>query len=248
MSDFQDSTGLSTGDSSGEQNEAASNIFLNMAQTDSTGIPSLKQAPVSAISSSVSDSKVSVQLLIAMFVVAIGAGAVYGMRYIGTRAGLDKEIVSIDYASQADSADFSKRFNTVLKTLDESSVSIQIADHDSFAKTPFSREAIVDEAPQVRVDPGMSEEERLAAQRKYELEQEIALRKQRVLDEASRFKLQGIIGGSRPAARISGLPVRAGMDLGDYFTVKEINGRTVIIEADGMEFELAIGQEPVQIN
>lgn len=248
MSEYIDPTDGGLGGSHDEGSEAASNIFLNMAQTDSTGIPSLKQAPESAISATSSDSKVSGQLLIALGVVVIGGGAIYGMRYIGMQAGLDENIVTIDYASDSNTKDISNRFSTVMRTLDESSLAVQLASTEQFAETPFTRPQSAAAEEDIPVDPGMSEEERLAAQREYELKRERELRQQSVVDEAMRFTLQGVIGGSRPAARISGTPVRAGMKLGEFFTVTEITGRSVIIEADGMRFELAMGQETVQLD
>ncbi|MDF1808250.1 MAG: hypothetical protein P1U42_00990 [Phycisphaerales bacterium] len=229
------------------QSEASSNIFLNMAEADSTGIPSLKQAPTSAISSSTPDSKVNTQLVIAACVVAIGGGAIYGMRYIGMKAGLDENIVSINYASETSNVEFSKRFNSVMKDLDESTLSVQLSDKHSFAENPFSRPSSmpVEVEP---VDPGMSEAERAEIRRQRELEIEREERREMVISDARRYKLQGIIGGSNPAARISGQAVRVGMVLGDVFTVEVITGRSVIIEADGMRFELAIGEDTVQLN
>lgn len=247
MSDFNDSSGLDLGGSS-EKSEAADNIFLDMAETDSTGIPSLKQAPMSMISSSESESKVNTQLVIAACVLAIGGGAIYGMRYIGMQAGLGENIASIDYASESNTADFANRFESVMKTLDESTISIQLSDTDEFPEAPFSRPTIEKDTYVEQIDPGLSQEERDQIAQERARERELELRRENVISEALRFKLQGIIGGSRPAARISGMPVRAGMPLGDFFKVTEITGRSVIIEADGMRFELAMGEETVQLD
>jgi len=247
MSDFNDSTENGLMNSSDENNEASSNIFLNMAQEDSTGIPSLKQAPVSAISSTSSDSKFSGQLMIAAGVLAIGGGAIYGMRYLGMQAGLDENIVSIEYASDTNTTDISNRFETVMRNLDESTLAVQIEDKETLAASPFTR-VDADAEPDIPIDPGMSEEERLERQREYEIKRERELRQESVLSEAMRFSLQGVIGGSRPAARVSGIPVRVGMDLGEYFKVIEITGRAVIIEADGMKFELVMGRETIQLD
>lgn len=247
MSEFNDPTENGLMGSPDENTEASSNIFLNMAQEDSTGIPSLKQAPASAISSSTSDSKVSGQLLIAVSVLAIGGGAIYGMRYLGMQAGLDENIVSIEYASETNTTDISNRFQTVMRNLDESTLAVQIEDKDAFSVSPFTR-IEADAEPDILIDPGMSEEERLARQAEYELKRERELRHTMVMSEAMRFTLQGVVGGSRPAARVSGMPVRAGMTLGEFFTVSEITGRSVIIEADGMRFELVMGQETVQLD
>ncbi len=244
MSSFSDDSSQNLNGAGGEHKEGTSNIFLDMSETDSTGIPSLKQAPVSAISASAPESKINTQLVIALCVMAIGGGAIYGMRYIGMQAGLDENIVSIDYTSETNSADFSDRFSSVSKILDESTISVQFASTDDFAPMPFARPSTVQEEVEP-IDPGMSQEERLALQKQRELELEIQRRREMVIGEVMRFKLQGIVG---EAARISGQPVREGMSLGEYCTVIEITGRTVTIEADGMYFELALGQETVQLD
>lgn len=235
-------------DSSGAP-EGSSNIFVNLHQEDSTGIPSLKNAPESAISSSASDSKVSVHMVVALAVVAVGAGVIYAMRYIGMKAGLNEEIASIDYTSQSENSEFKNRFGEVMGELDESTIAVQLKDHDAFVDAPFSRpSAMGSSEPLVKPEPGMSEEERLALQRERELELERERRKNAVVSEAMSFELQGVVGGSRPAARVSGQPVSTGSKLGEYFKVIEITGRAVVIEGDGMRFELSMGKEPKQID
>ncbi len=227
--------------------ESSSNIFLNLAETDSTGIPSLKQAPESAIASSAPDSRFNTHLLVALGVVAVGAGVIYAMRYIGMRAGLDEKIVSIDYTSQANTADFARRFGSVMEQLDESTIAVQLADHDSFVESPFSRPGAMSQ-PEVRPDPGMSEAERLALQKQRDEELARQRRHDLVVADAMHLHLQGIVGGAMPAARISGQAVRAGMKLGEFFTVEQITGRSVIIEGDGMRFELALGRDTVRLD
>lgn len=227
--------------------ESSSNIFPNLAETDSTGIPSLKQAPVSAISSSAPESKVSAQLVVALGVVAVGAAVIYAMRYIGMQAGLDQQVASIEYASETNSSEFKQRFSTVMRDLDESTTAVQLPEDQQFVDAPFSRPSAMAEES-VPATPGMSEEERLALQRQREAEREREQRRDQIITEAKRLRLQGIVGGSRPAARISGQAVRAGMTLGEYFTVVEITGRSVVVEADGMRFELALGQDTVQLD
>ena len=241
----------SNGDGSGEpseRNEASNSIFLDMTETDSTGIPSLKQAPVSAISSSASDSKINAQVLIAGLVLVIGAGAIYGMRYIGMQAGLDEQVVSIDYTADANDADFAKRFTDVMQMLDKSSLAVQITDHESIGETPFSRAVAKEKDDYEPIDTGLSEEEQRAIRLEREREEEMQRRHDMVIAEAMRLKLQGVIGGSRPAARVSGQAVRVGMKLGEFFTVLEITGRSVVVEADGMRFEIAMGEETVRLN
>lgn len=228
--------------------EAESNIFLNLNKTDSTGIPSLKTAPESAISSTSSESKVSVHMAVALGVVAVGAGVIYAMRHIGMQAGLDDKVVAIEYTSQSNTPDFSKRFGKVMDELDESTVAVQLSEYESFIDAPFSRPGQIGDEEPVRAQPGMTEAERLALQRERELEQQRAQRHDAIVKEANSFKLQGMVGGARPAARVSGQPVGVGSKLGSFFTVEQITGRSVVIEADGMRFELLMGKETVRLD
>ncbi|MFG0315226.1 MAG: hypothetical protein ACF8LL_13705 [Phycisphaerales bacterium] len=245
---MSDQPEMNSMDSSSAQ-EGSSNIFLNLHQEDSTGIPSLKNAPESAISSSASESKVSVHMVVALAVVAVGAGVIYAMRYIGMKAGLDEEIAQIDYTSQSENTEFSKRFGQVMGQLDESTIAVQLSEHESFVDAPFARPSAMGKSdPVIKADPGMSEEERLALQRKRELELERQRRHDAVVSEALSFHLQGVVGGSRPAARVSGQPVSVGSKVGEYFKVTKITGRSVVIEADGMRFELAMGEETKQLD
>jgi hypothetical protein len=229
--------------------EGSSNIFLNLNQEDSTGIPSLKSAPESAIASSESESKVSVHMVVALGVVAVGAGVIYAMRYIGMKAGLNEEIAQIDYTSQSENAEFKSRFGEVIVELDESTIAVQLSDHEEFIDAPFARPSAMGSSPEpVRIDPGMSEAERLELQRQRQLEIERQQRYDSVYSEAMSFRLQGVVGGSRPAARVSGQPVSVGSQLGEFFKVIEITGRSVVIEGDGMRFELAMGEDTKQLD
>jgi len=228
--------------------EGASNIFVNLHQTDSTGIPSLKSAPESAIGASVKESKVSAHMAVALGVVAVGAGVIYAMRYIGMRAGLDEQVVSIDYTSESNNSEFNKRFGMVMGQLDESTIAVQLSEYESFVDAPFARPAAMSKNDIVRPDPGMSEAERLAMQRQRDEELARERRISEVKSEAMSFKLQGVVGGTRPAARVSGQAVAVGSKLGSYFTVTHITGRSVEIEGDGMRYELVMGKETVQLD
>ena len=54
----------------------------------------------------------------------------------------------------------------------------------------------------------------------------------------STMKVNGIIGGSNPVARISGEAVRVGDTVGEIFTVKAIHGRGVDLEHEGVTYTL----------
>lgn len=243
MSEHADSSNQDTSAPDG-----ASNIFLNLQHTDSTGIPSLKSAPESAIATSVKESKLSAHMAVAVGVVAVGAGVIYAMRYIGMQAGLDEQVVSIDYTSESNNSDFNKRFGTVMEQLDESTIAVQLSEYRSFVDAPFARPSAMANNDIVRPEPGMSEAERLALQRKRDEELARQRRFDEVISEAKSFKLQGVVGGSRPAARVSGQAVAVGSKLGSYFTVTNITGRSVEIEGDGLRFELSMGEKTVQLD
>lgn len=228
--------------------EGASNIFLNLDQEDSTGIPSLKNAPESAIAASAKESKVSAHMAVALGVIAVGAGVIYAMRYIGMRAGLDEKVVSIDYTSVANTSDFNKRFGTVMEDLDESTIAVQLSEYESFVDAPFARPSAMGNNDIVRPEPGMSEAERLALQRERDEELARQRRLDEVISEAMSFKLQGVVGGTRPAARVSGQAIAVGSKLGSYFVVTKITGRSVVIEGDSMRFEMAMGEETVRLD
>ena len=228
-----------------EQNEAANKVFLNLEVTDSaTGIPSLNQGPASGLQGP-SKSRLDTQMMIAGVVLLVGVGAVYGMRYLGMAAGLDESVVSIDYTSQAATPEVSKRYSEVIIALEDSTRVRQFSEAVDLPEHPFARESL-EEGDDLPIDPGMSDQERLALQRQREFENARAAHENEIMAELYGFELQGVIGGKRPAARVSGHAVRVGMELGSHFMVVEITGRSVIIEADGLRYELAMGQ-PAQL-
>ncbi len=224
-----------------ESGESENKIFVNLAEPDpTTGVPAIGKVPMSELHGP-TKSKVDNQMLIAGMVLLIGVGAVYGMRYMGMAAGLDENAVSIEYTSESSTPENNKRYLKVMSALDESSRVMQFGDDVAIPESPFAMAST--ETETIAAIPGMSEEERLALQRQRDFENAAAARKNEIMAELQGFVVQGVIGGSRPAARISGQAVRVGMELGNHCTVVEITGRTVIVEADGERYELAMGQE-----
>ena len=59
----------------------------------------------------------------------------------------------------------------------------------------------------------------------------------------STLKVNGIIGGSNPVARISGEAVRVGDTVGEIFTVKTIQGRSVELENEGVTYTLSMDDD-----
>jgi hypothetical protein len=67
-------------------------------------------------------------------------------------------------------------------------------------------------------------------------------REQNIQSEFSVLRLNSVIGGSMPVARISGELVREGDKLGTFFTVKQISTREVVLTVDGKDFVLSMEQ------
>ena len=132
--------------------------------------------------------------------------------------------------------------------LDASMTAVQVADNAAIASDPFTRPKAEDPASAVFDEPDSMDDldrlARLAAERRA---QELAERNALIQSELARLHVQSIVGGRVPAARISGQPVRVGQTVG-AFTIVEIAGQTVIVEADGLRFQLGIGVEPKQID
>jgi hypothetical protein len=89
------------------------------------------------------------------------------------------------------------------------------------------------------VAPALTPEERAAqdAARRAEV------RRLELESTARSLAVQSIIGGRVPVARINNRTVRVGDRLAEAFTVKRIDDRSVVIEADGMSFTLEMAEQ-----
>lgn len=203
------------------------------------------QTPASFTSGS-SGSKVSGQVLLAAGVLAIAGGAIYGMRFVGLNAAFGGESIKIDYTGDK-SIESAKRFDRVMSELDASMTAVQVLDTRTLSSAPFTRPA-EDEPEVANNEPSslddLSRLARLAAEQQ---RKEAEARAQALAGELARLNVQGIVGGRVPAARINGQPVRVGQQLGS-FTVTDIAGQSVFVEADGVRYELGIGAEPRRLD
>jgi hypothetical protein len=163
--------------------------------------------------------------------VIAAAGLMLGaMRLAGIGANLDLVNVKIDYPLDGEGG-HKKDHTKILSDL--KTVGVDQVPLEEIQMNPFEWKALrapeavaTDKAP----DPAeMSRRER---------EQRIASLK----DAASKLQLNSVMAGRVPVARISGEMVKVGDRVGEFFTVKSIDGRAVEIAADDQVFVLSMAE------
>jgi len=238
-----------------DQESGESNVFINLNKPDeATGIPSVAPGAGTGFTPGAAEpSKFNGQVILAGLVFTIGVGSIYAMRYIGMQAGIKESVSMVDYTAATTNPDFIKRFETVMGDLQEVSMSVQFPESVKLPKTPFTLASTADPvdnyvAPVNNADDPSARAARLAREQaaKKHLEQEA--RESEITSMAFGLTLQSVIGGTRPVARISGQPVGVGMTVADTFKVLSIKGSTVVLEAEGMKFQLVLGGEAERIN
>jgi hypothetical protein len=186
--------------------------------------------------------KVSTQVIALGVLLAVGGGMIYGMRLlgIGPLTTLAKTVLpDYDLTKPSSHGADHKR---ILQDLAVDSSKSQVPP-DEVQKNPFK----MGETAAVPLPPGVdpTAANRAAAERaKRDSEQ----KKARVQASLATLKVNGIIGGSNPVARISGEAVRVGDTVGDNFKVKAIHGRGVDLEQDGQVYELHMDDDGANSN
>ena len=238
-----------------EEHHGESNVFLDLNKPDeATGVPSAQglgqQGGFSA--GPAEPSRFNGQVMLAGLVFAVGVGSIYSMRYIGMQAGIKESVKMVEYTASTTSPDFVKRFDTVMASLEEVSYSVQFDQAINLPSQPFTMKyAGVDEDQILRpmidpVDPN-AKMQRLAQQRAEQERLDQLAAVQGYEDLAADLKLQSLIGGSRPVARISGEPVAVGMTVADTFKVLSIKGSVVTLGVEDLKFELTLGEPAKRI-
>jgi len=237
-----------------DQAPGESNVFLDLNKPDeATGVPSVMPGMGidpgsigSAFTPGGSEpSKFNGQVLLAGLVFAIGVGSIYTMRYIGMQAGIKESVTMVEYTASTNTPDFIKRFETVMRDLEDVSISVQFDKDTPLPHEPFILATAFDpndnyQAPVANEDPAAMAA-RLAKQREDMARMERETIEAEYETIAQGLTLQSVIGGSRPVARISGEPVGIGMTVADTFKVISIKGLIVVLEVDGIKFELGLG-------
>jgi len=172
-------------------------------------------------------------LLVLALVVVIAGAVLFMMRQYALQGGLQFVHVNIDYPvgpgarTAADDAEHDR----VMQDLRRSEFLIQIP-LDEIRRNPFQLGEKQEEATPVP-DSRLSEAEILRRQREQ--------RDREVRATLSALRLNSIISGHIPIARISGRPYRIGDTVADVFVVRAIYARSVELEADEQIFTLNIG-------
>ncbi len=181
--------------------------------------------------------KVSTQALTLGVLLLAGAGLIYGMRLlgIGPLTTLAKTAVpeyDLTRSPSAKAADHKR----ILKDLEANHAASQVP-VDQVQKNPFMLAMLIEPEP---VADNTEQASRAAADK---AKRELEAKRRRVQSTLASLKINGIIGGSNPVARISGEAVRVGDTVGDLFTVKAIHGRSVELAFEDDVFTLEMDDD-----
>jgi|GEM_PF-3161530 len=171
---------------------------------------------------------VAVILLVAIVAFAV----LVAMRQFGLGVHLNFVDVKLDYPVEA-SESLTAEHDKILKDLDLGVSELQVPLKD-VQKNPF--EIITDGAPTQNAKQQESPGERLR--------RELAERRKHVDAAFSKLRLQSVLAGRVPVARINKQTVREGDVVDDAFIVSEIRGRSVELESKelpGTRFTLTLG-------
>lgn len=173
-------------------------------------------------------------VLVLLFVLCIAGGTLFGMRSLGRAGRIALLDIKIDYPlDSASVAANLKDQQLVLQDL-RSSGHLKQVPLEEVQMNPFEWRSLGPTKSASSSKSALSPEE--IARREREA------RVQEINRAFSALRLNSIIGGRIPVARISGELVRAGGQVGEYFVVKSISGRGVTLIADDLEFELSLGR------
>jgi len=182
--------------------------------------------------------KTSTQIVILMLVVAVSAIALWWMRKEGTRVGVTFAELKVDY-SEPD-AEKARTYARIMADLSRIQSPLDVA-LGEFGSSPFMLDTgkpVISPTGQVTMPTGPTPEEaaaRLAAEkaeaRRLELESSLAS-----------IRLQSVMDGRVPLARVDDTTVRVGDTVGTFFLVTKIEGRGLTVTADGQEFTLTINE------
>lgn len=198
-------------------------------------VPETKPAPFSGItpqelSAHRPKRRLPAQTLILFLVLGVSAGSLAWMRREGTRAGIDFAELKVDYHEP--DAEKARTYERIMSDLARLQAPLDVALTD-LGKSPFmldaAKPAITDNGQPVMT--GTSPEELAAAAAE--------ARRQELIHALQSMKVQSVMGGKNPLARIDDQTVRIGDVLGQ-FVVTGIEGRVVALEADGHTFTITM--------
>lgn len=180
-------------------------------------------------------SKLSQQAIVVVLLLGVSGAAIFGMRHLGARAGMDMTVdeVGFKFGDEREAAERSKSYERIMADLQRMQKPLDVAMGD-FQKSPFMLD-MPEEAPTNNIE---DEEVKRAEQARREAE----ARKEKIHQTLGTLQLQSVLGGNKPLARISGETVHVGDKVGGAFLVKEIRGREreVVLDTDGDDYVLSM--------
>lgn len=183
-------------------------------------------------------SKTSTQVVILLLVVGVSAVSLWWMRREGTKVGVNFNELKVDY-SEPD-AEKARTYARIMTDLARIQTPLDVA-LGEFGKSPFmldsGKPVVSENGVQIPAGPDPAE---VAAR---EAAERAEARHQELMTALDNLRLQSIMGGRVPLARIDDQTVRVGDTVGGVFTVTAIDGRTVTVAADGQTFSLTIDEK-----
>lgn len=181
--------------------------------------------------------KLSSQTLMLAVLLVAGGGLVYGMRLLGV--GPLKNIASAtipDYDMTKTGVSKTSEHKKALEDLNANHTETQVP-ADQVQKNPFKLADSLSKQPQIGQEDTTGKQSAERARRDAEM------RKRKIADAMSQLKVNSILGGSNPVARINGEFVRVGEVVNDVFTVTAIHGRSVDLQVDNQVISLTMDED-----
>lgn len=241
----------------GRTGPETSKVFINLEQSGQKpsgdgDAPAPAQLPAAPQARS-GPGMVSGGVIVAGLVIALGLGAIFGMRMVSKLVDTVQALAQVQFDPDQKSKEEDARMRKVMLELDRSSRPVQVV--DPLRRDPFARLNTGDDIVSIPVD---TEDPEAVARAREEAERRAReAARRRALDEMTRaveseiaeLKVQGLIGGRVPVARINGEAVRVGDRVGEHFVVESIDGRQVVVFAASIDrrWRLRIGLAPEEI-
>ncbi len=176
------------------------------------------------------------QAVVAVLLVVGAVGAIFAMRHFGMGPTGALADVDLDYKPSATTLGGISP-GKVLADLERSRRAVQVP-AENITQDPFELDNTTAEVESPTVDPDLAQ--RAESERLLQAQE---ARRRAVEDDLRKLTLQGVMAGSVPVARVSGKLYKVGMPIGEYFTVTDIAGRTVTLQADGQSFTLTMDEQ-----
>jgi hypothetical protein len=168
-------------------------------------------------------------------IMATGLVLLLGMRHFGKKEVLTAAPVKLDYTPDEALGKRERIGQKNLEIIRRTSAPPQVPG-DEIKKNPFelASKPVSNEPGQPQVNLNAEAAKRDAEER--------ARRVAQVQGTLASLKLQSVMDGPTPIARVSGEIVRVGDTLSEIFTVTAITGRSVTLQVDGKDFLLEMAE------